>query len=211
MTRKSVTVDIYTFDELPKNVQDKLIQKDMTFSGGYAACSYDGEKELIVENTKDKLESLGFENAVLMYSGFCSQGDGASFTADINNKIFFTSYIKQVILQEYKDITTSLLDDVIENTSFQISRIVGAGSYYHDNTIECRYISSLDDEDDEEIEEALYAVSEFIELYARKLARHLYKQLEEAYWNCYNDEYVKSCLIEEDKYYSIDGIQYIEF
>lgn len=211
MTRKSVLVDIYTFDELPKDVQDEIIEKDKSFSGGYAACAYDDNVEQIYYDAKEHLVKIGFENVVIMYSGFCNQGDGASFTADINNKVFFTSDIKQAILKEYEDITPSLLDEIVKTSSFQISRIVGTNSYYHENTIECRYQSSLDDEDDEEVSEALYAVSEFIELYARKLARHIYKQLEGAYWTYYNNEYIKECLIEEASYYSLDGKRYVEF
>ena len=40
--------------------------------------------EFIVSNWIERLEAIGFENAVVQFSGFGSQGDGASFEADVD-------------------------------------------------------------------------------------------------------------------------------
>lgn len=70
------TVNIYTIDELNKEAKAKAIE-----------CVRNSElMEFFpdLEIYKDGLKAKGFENAEIRYSGFGSQGDGASFTCDCN-------------------------------------------------------------------------------------------------------------------------------
>ena len=64
---------IYKFDELEEAVKSRLIEKcDLTFC-------YEDEARLYLEDKEEALSSL-FDGVRIEYSGFWSQGDGASFT-----------------------------------------------------------------------------------------------------------------------------------
>ena len=77
VTIPSKTLTIYSFNELPEDVQASTIEKNRdtnVFSGS-------NWYESVLDWWKEKLEIIGFEDADIRFSGFWSQGDGASFTA----------------------------------------------------------------------------------------------------------------------------------
>lgn len=74
----SKTYDVYTFDELSQAAKEKAIN-DYIEQGGL----YDDWHEHIINDYTEQLESMGFTNVDIQYTGFWSQGDGASFTATI--------------------------------------------------------------------------------------------------------------------------------
>ena len=81
-------IGIYFFDELPEELQKEVLIKNHDFNTDF----YWSDMEL--DYWKDKLNSMGFEDADISFSGFWSQGDGASFTArcdhqKILNKVLF--------------------------------------------------------------------------------------------------------------------------
>ena len=67
---------VYKFKELPKEAQAKAIKN-------YNDINVDHEdwSEYILEDKKEELEKLGYNEVEINYSGFWSQDDGASFTA----------------------------------------------------------------------------------------------------------------------------------
>jgi len=73
------TITIYKFSELLPKAQEKVLEKfwDINIDG-------DWWYECVVEDFKDKLDAIGFEDAEIHFSGFCCQGDGASFDARVN-------------------------------------------------------------------------------------------------------------------------------
>ena len=75
MRTESVEYKIYSFDELAPEVQNKVVDKmnDINIWEDWHECT--------LEYYKDVLASSGFEQADIHYSGFWSQGDGASFDA----------------------------------------------------------------------------------------------------------------------------------
>jgi hypothetical protein len=85
---KTITKEVYTFKELIElekegrvstktleHVREKLREWATDGSWWY---------ECVFDNWKPALDQIGFENADISFSGFWSQGDGASFTASID-------------------------------------------------------------------------------------------------------------------------------
>jgi len=71
---KTITVQLFEFKELQKKIQEKILEKHRNVNVDYNEwydCTY--------ENWKEKLKEMGFENPVISFSGFWSQGDGACF------------------------------------------------------------------------------------------------------------------------------------
>ena len=70
----------FTYDQLDESAQEKArawyLQHYIYDDQDWCDCT--------IEDWKTKLAGLGFDDAVISYSGFSSQGDGASFTANIN-------------------------------------------------------------------------------------------------------------------------------
>lgn len=77
MRQETIIKTYLTFDELSEDQKQKVIEKnyDINTDGSYWY-------EFMVEDYQTLLKQLGFENPKLFFSGFASQGDGASFTAD---------------------------------------------------------------------------------------------------------------------------------
>ena len=76
ITIPSKTITIYSFDELPEDVQASIIEKNRDMNVFFGSDWY----EYTLDWWKEKLEIIGFEDADIRFSGFWSQGDGASFT-----------------------------------------------------------------------------------------------------------------------------------
>lgn len=65
----------YEFDELSDDAKKTAIENHRDWN------LFHNWYEYTIEMWKERLESIGFEDADISFSGFCSQGDGASFTA----------------------------------------------------------------------------------------------------------------------------------
>ena len=71
------------FSELSKEVRERLIQK--------FDVNYDWDEFLIDQINEDARE-LGIEDFDFQYSGFCSQGDGCSFTGTLTKELAESIY-----------------------------------------------------------------------------------------------------------------------
>lgn len=208
-TRKSITIELFPFAELSKDVQDKIVQRELADDCSYASGLFEEEHDFIDEEFSETLEKQGFENAFLMYTGFCNQGDGASFTADVNNDVFFTENVKQDILKQCKGLTYNLLQKVIDNTDFTIKRNEYS-HYYHENTMEAFFENHYGSDGWENVDDWANIISKYILEKARKQARKYYKQLEKAYYTCFDEYYIQGYLTEDDTLYTESGISYAD-
>lgn len=73
------TYNVYKFHELTKEQQQKAIDNLRDTN-----VDYDGWHEFTIEDETARLNLLGYEDVKISYSGFWSQGNGASFTAGGN-------------------------------------------------------------------------------------------------------------------------------
>lgn len=71
-------IPVYKFRELSPEAQQKAIDNEKE------ARSEFWDSQFAVEYWQEKLADTGFENASIYFSGFWNQGDGASFTADVD-------------------------------------------------------------------------------------------------------------------------------
>jgi hypothetical protein len=131
------TINIYKFDELEKEIQDKIIEK---WQNDLYYLDYEWY-DFLLDEWEKKLDNIGFENAQIEFSGFCSQGDGASFTADIN----LEKVINTLIMCDIPTIENSIkylkINEIIKKGIYDIDFSINRFSnrYSHENTCDCEY------------------------------------------------------------------------
>jgi hypothetical protein len=89
MRIETTTRNLYKFDELSEEAQNKAIEAQSEFNAEIWG------QDLDLEFFFD-LAPKGFPNAKIFYSGFGSQGDGASFEADFDHSILLPLFIEEV-------------------------------------------------------------------------------------------------------------------
>jgi hypothetical protein len=143
----------------------------------------------ILEEFKEKVLEQGFVINDIAFTGFHSQGDGASFTGYINIK----KYIEYRDLTDYKTVlelieTEQIADFVIIHRS--------NSRYSHEKTTYVDEIEEYDYELSQENKDMLYRLYEDLEGTRYDLSLDLYKTLELAYeeYEAYDEE------DEEDEY-----------
>jgi hypothetical protein len=72
---ETITIQVYDFDDLSEKVQAKVVERYAT--DGYYV-HHDWHRPIYVD-WKERLSGLGFGDVEIYFSGFYSQGDGASF------------------------------------------------------------------------------------------------------------------------------------
>ena len=79
---KDIVTTVYTFEELQKLGDKQAIERaaDWLRQGIVDGDWYD----ITIDEWKRWLSAVGFEDAKIAFSGFSSQGDGASFTSDVD-------------------------------------------------------------------------------------------------------------------------------
>jgi len=124
-------IGIYFFDELPENLKHKAIEENHDWNIDYEWYS------LSIDEWKNRLEKMGFEDANIRFSGFWSQGDGASFTASCDHqKILNTLFMCNE--QNIGDLKRwRLWFELVENGPyFRFGIRRNSHHYSHENTIE---------------------------------------------------------------------------
>ena len=185
MRQETVTYTYYTFDELTDDQKKKAIDKHREINVDYDWYDH------TISDFKEVLEILGFKKVDISFSGFWSQGDGASFTGEFlipsdddtlemrvkkleseytwhyegNEKLF-----KRYSEMSFKD------DESLYLETYEVYRI--SHHYCHSNTITC---------DHDELKEFVRSFSDFI-----------YKTLEKEYDHLTSDEVVKETLISNE-------------
>lgn len=76
MRQETITVTYLKFNELNDDQKKKVLDNLRNIN-----VDHDEWNDFLIEDFKTKLESLGFIDIKVYWSGFWSQGDGASFTA----------------------------------------------------------------------------------------------------------------------------------
>lgn len=185
---RTKTVEIYEFNELSdsaKNTAIAYFRDEIIF---------DTEWDYYV----DMLAEKGFENAKIYYSGFGSQGTGASFTCDVNIEKFF----KDKKLTKYERVYRELVRKEYV-ASIKIDR---SGPYYHEKTM------SIDSEAyylglgfSPEWFYQLAEVNQNILAEAKEQARQIYKSLEAEYEYQRSDEAIIQMIEANDYEFTAQG------
>lgn len=149
----------FSFDELSSDIQEKVLSD---YKEEYMDHMDPWWYEDVIENFQSELENLGLEDIKCNFTGFWSQGDGASFTANVRDvkkflmdeiklkpgKWFVYSkpdpnIVKTEAEKEMDDIEETFVSlgifepevDKITPDDFWISIKRDSSHYYHENTI----------------------------------------------------------------------------
>lgn len=197
------TIILYKFNELKKDIKENVIEKNR-----YINVEFNQWDEPITEQIPEELSELGYKNANFYYSGFSSQGDGASFTATINVK----EWLKGRGIAKKYALLANWCNKFYENGTggFEITR---SGGYYHEYSMTVEMPIDFDIDSDEELtskqSSKLYnlanELSELIIEDARQEAKKLYKRLEKYYFELLEDEAVAETLEANDYEFTENG------
>lgn len=195
------TYNVYKFEELPVEAQAKALDKYRYFNVEDGFDWWDS----IYESWRDKLKEEGYENVKIRFSGFNSQGDGASFTADVDlakwlestNNILKWPYLYAQAKEGYAYATVS-------RSSYP--------HYVHSNMIDGNV--SVDNYSFGEGEETLLELVQkesseaevFLTEHARGYSDDIYQDLQDTYDGLVSDEAVKDALIVNEYDFTQEGV-----
>lgn len=169
---------VYKFDELSKEMKEKVLEKYRDIN-----VDYDGWWDFVYEDHQQTLAESGFNNPKMSFSGFWSQGDGASFSADVDVAKWLK---KNKLANKYRKVLNAY-----EKGDFSLD-ITKSGRYEHSGTMDYKSYNMMDDYEQGE------EVAEMILKDARQKADKLYKDLEENYEDMTSDEQVAETLKAND-------------
>lgn len=164
---REVTIKVFQFDELAAKTQEKVLEKFR-----YINVEHDWY-EPVYEGFEEIANEYGIEVDDMNFSGFYSQGDGASFTGEISD---FKKFAEKTGLKRLVRLSNSIeynLNMLVKRVTYQ---------YYPSETVEADnggYYPRLSNL----IEEKLGKVKD-------ELCEKLYRDLEEEYDYLTSDEIV---------------------
>lgn len=190
---KTIEINLYKFDELSPFAKQTAIKAERD-SINYL--DYEWYEHVYADFT-EYLEGLGYMDPKLAFSGFCSQGDGASFTAKMSLKKWIGNDLK----------FASLLPLIEEGLlTAEIRR--GASNYSHENTCSACVLPDLREVSGEAVD-LCDTLESALEADRYRLCKELYKQLEDEYEHLSSDETLAENLAANDFDFTEDGKLYL--
>lgn len=162
------TLKVYTFNELSEEAKVNAIAQ---YKEERTDMLYDHDP--IIEGFVEELEEIGITGVKVNYSGFWSQGDGLSFTGQVDDIGLFNKALDLGLAE----------DDVVEfvRTSHR---------YNHENTV--RTHLELDT-----VDEIYDTIQAKIETWRKAKCNEFYNRLEKYYYECVSDENIKEFFLDE--------------
>ena len=195
MRTETITKTYAKFDELnaeqKKQVLDNM--RDINVDYGWWECNEDDFKTL--------LGLLGYRDVKAYFSGFASQGDGASFEAvfdvpensdELKERMKAFEEYAPLHFKDHEDIKQLYLtlDFTEENDWFSDEddiKIEQSGRYCHQNTMSCDH----------------YQLQEF----SRYMAARYYIDLEKTYWALQEDDAVRETIEANEYEFDLDTLE----
>ena len=177
---KTKTYNVYKYDELTTEQKQKAIENLQGINTEY----FDWY-EYTIQDEKENLQKAGFEDSDISFSGFCCQGDGASFTATID-----TIKLVPTNLQKYIDTIT------ITKSSYNSE---------HEYTMQIN-IDYTDEPTDTDTDQQLGNLENEILEKSRDKARAIYKRLETEYNYLNSDESIIETIQANDYDFTSNGV-----
>lgn len=185
---KKQTIEVYEFSELGKEAKEKARDNFRQ-----SCLDYDWW-DFIYEGFIEKAEEYGItlEDEDIQFTGFWSQGDGASFISKEINNYKFADKVGIKANKEVLDTIELYIDRTIMNYSHENS--VHATAVYND-------LPSKYEKKAEELTDKLEEVK-------NELCNELYKNLENYYEELTSDEYIDNEIMENDLEFLKDGTSF---
>lgn len=193
---KIIQAEVYTFDELSEKAKEKAIEELTTDDHAYQEFVYEDATELgkiigIEIDTKTRQLPSGrtIETPQIYYTGFWSQGDGASFDGTYRYKKGAVNAIKQATGNSEKELIriATALQEIQKPYFYQLRAKCKQDSnhYYHSKTMRVDiYHNENPDIDVTEAEKELTIL-------LRDFADWIYDQLEKQYEYSISEESVR--------------------
>ena len=191
----------FQVDELPEAAKERVLEKHRGWNVEY--CDW---AECTIDAFKEKLGSLGFLDPETYYSGFWSQGDGASFKAEVDIDIYIRAHLEDLIKARVDIFTLRQIlnrDSARDDWEMESHHITQSGHYYHEKTMDIDL--GWRGDAPKNIEDALTQMQGFILKDARDLAKGFYKSLGKEYDYLTSDEAIIESLNANDKKFTRDG------
>lgn len=187
------TINLYTFEELTKEVQDKLIEKNNDINVEFNWWDTD------IEELQQELEEQGFMETEIHFSGFYIQGYGASFTSNIDLEQFLEYHkIKEI----YSDLLPHIQEGTITAYVYRLSH-----QYSHENTCAIELeTQGLDYDIRHACDTQLNHLKEFIETVRVQECLKIYNQLQETYEYLTSPEAIREALTSPHLQYTENGV-----
>ena len=136
MRIETTSRNIYKFLELSEQAKQRAVERHSQFESD----SFDSN--WIIDDIKSTAAMFGLDIANFYYSGFCCQGDGASFTGYYSYK---KGGLSDIAADRPNDSAlhsiVSAMQEIQRKSFYKLScAIVQRGHYYHENTM---YIDTL--------------------------------------------------------------------
>lgn len=201
---RTISTEIYKFDELPVDAQKKAIRAEVEFLFQTFDHTY------ITNEWTKLLESLGFHNITFYYTGFGSQGDGAMFTADWDSGRFDKAAVEKCDFVSNKELLKFLTEHFEMFSEIQdriTAEIVHRGPYSHYNS---KRIDFNHDCVDSEVSQSQINTVEYdFDVCYIQICKEVYKQLEIAYYEHVSEESAINSIRANEYEYTIDGKPYL--
>ena len=187
-------VTLYSFDELSEQAQQKAIETARGWDD-----LFEPDEQFVLEDFA--IQNPHIENMDISYSGFCSQGDGASFTGSIN-----TEWVIDNLLSDE-------LKTIVRDMDCRFER--NSSRYCHENTVSTQiegedivwadHIEENDTLKNSMLDQHYDKILDAIEEYRVSLCHSLYGELEQAYEQCHSDENIIELIKANEYLFDIDG------
>jgi hypothetical protein len=193
---------VYTFEELSKEAQDKVIEKHWDWNVN--SWNDNGWAEYLLEQQKESLLSNGFTDAEIYFSGFASQGDGASFTSQVNISRWLKAH---KLTNKFRALYNADQGTARRQGMVRASIVKTSHQYEHENTmgITCEY-----DGNDEKVSIQLDQFTDLVIENAKHFARMIYKALESEYDYLTSRDAITESLSINDYTFLQDGTMFNE-
>jgi hypothetical protein len=176
---------VYSFDELQDKAKENAIDK-FRYSDT-PNFHYNDDYECLADDFISDINEIGYKNAKIRYRGFYSQGDGLSFSCDIDA----ISYIeKNNLMDKYPLIYKYISDSNNDNAYYNITN---QGFYSHSGVMELNeHYGNFNDYDiiSDELNSEIVSFEKLLLDNAKNKADEFYQVLEKHYDYINSDEYI---------------------
>ena len=208
---KTIQLELFTFDELDDDAKQVAIKDHRETMDIYL----DDESDYWQNGA---LTGTGFVIDKISYSGFYSQGDGASFTGYYDSS--------QIDLEKLRGFSLKACDLMARNDSIfgasgltsdniitaDIKRI--SRRYCHENTVSIENIGingiEWGDDESDKVNIAYNELENYLTALKNSLCDLIYSSLQNEYEHQDSDEYIGEVLLINEYYFTADGVIYHE-
>lgn len=190
---------VYEFDELSKKAQEKALDNHRDDEVQYWEWYH-----AVYDQWTEKLNTSGYLDIDISFSGFWSQGDGASFTAKSIDLVEWCKANKKT--KKYAKLLNLIKNGTID-VRMWVERI--DNHYSHYNT--CDVKADVYGGDHTQVHEDLFwSLQKEIEEDREELSKELYKALEEEHEYLTSDDVIKDCFMTREMKFLEDGSDFVE-